>query len=134
LRRDPDKELHPINISMGKLIRRRRVKLSISQEELAEKASLHRTYINEIENGLRSITLLTFHRICKGLNIDDVKMLHVALEEAGDVVEAPPAPKKTPVKRQPRQKQSDKAPRPGKVEKTAPKQKVAVKAAKARKS
>lgn len=41
---------------VGNNIKKYRKKLGISQEELAEKAGLHRTYIGSIERGERNIT------------------------------------------------------------------------------
>jgi len=53
--------------SLGDSIRRRRVDLLLSQEQLAVLASLHRTYVTEVENGLRNISMTTFLRISKAL-------------------------------------------------------------------
>ncbi|GIU51819.1 helix-turn-helix domain-containing protein [Shewanella sp. KT0246] len=42
----------------------------ISQEELAEKANLDRTYISGVERGVRNITLSSLEAIVDGLDID----------------------------------------------------------------
>ncbi len=39
----------PIRIAFGKSVRKRRESLGITQEELAEKASMHPTYVGSIE-------------------------------------------------------------------------------------
>lgn len=58
-----------IIIKFGKRVREERLKLGISQEELAERAGLHRTYIGMIERGEKNITLKNIEKIAKALNI-----------------------------------------------------------------
>ena len=53
----------------GKAIRRRRRELDISQEELAELADLHRTYISSIERGDRNISIENIEKLCIALDI-----------------------------------------------------------------
>jgi transcriptional regulator with XRE-family HTH domain len=53
----------------GLAIRQRRHELAISQEELAEKSDLHRTYISDIERGSRNPSLESIERLAKALEI-----------------------------------------------------------------
>jgi transcriptional regulator with XRE-family HTH domain len=53
----------------GASIRERRKQLGLSQEALAERADLHRTYVSDIENGLRNISLENIHRLSRALEI-----------------------------------------------------------------
>ena len=53
----------------GKAIRRRRRELDLSQEELAERAELHRTYVSDIERGDRNPSLENIEKLAKALNI-----------------------------------------------------------------
>ena len=53
----------------GKAIRRRRRELDLSQEELAEKAELHRTYISSIERGDRNVSIDNIEKLVKALDI-----------------------------------------------------------------
>ena len=51
----------------GKKVRQFREEQSLSQEMLAEKAGLHRTYIGMVERAEKNITLLNIVKIAKGL-------------------------------------------------------------------
>ena len=54
---------------LGLAIRKRREKLGLSQEELAERAGLHWTYISGIERGIRNISIVKLHRVAIGLGV-----------------------------------------------------------------
>ena len=58
-----------IKTRFGKAVRRRRRELDISQEELAERSGLHRTYISSVERGERNPTLESIEQFAKALNI-----------------------------------------------------------------
>jgi len=60
---------------VGNNIKKYRKKLGISQEELAVKAGLHRTYIGGIERGERNITLDSLQVIAVALNIAPVELI-----------------------------------------------------------
>jgi ribosome-binding protein aMBF1 (putative translation factor) len=51
----------------GSVVRSRRLTLGISQEELAARARVHRTYIGSVERGERNISLLNIHALAKAL-------------------------------------------------------------------
>lgn len=53
----------------GKAVRRRRRELDLSQEELAERAELHRTYVSDIERGDRNPSLENVEKLAKALNL-----------------------------------------------------------------
>jgi transcriptional regulator with XRE-family HTH domain len=53
----------------GKAIRRRRRELDLSQEELAERAELHRTYISSVERGSRNVSIENIEKLAKALDI-----------------------------------------------------------------
>jgi len=60
---------------VGKNIKKYRKKHNISQEELAERAGLHRTYIGGIERGERNITLDSLQTIAIALSIAPVELI-----------------------------------------------------------
>ena len=51
----------------GRRVRELRAQRNISQEELADKARLHRTYIGSVERGERNISLENIVRIARAL-------------------------------------------------------------------
>ncbi len=63
-----------VNKIFGKRIEFLRKKQNLSQEELAFKCELHRTYIGAIERGEKSPTLNTMEKIANGLNIEIVEL------------------------------------------------------------
>jgi len=56
-----------LNEQLGSVLRAARLEAQLSQEELAFRAGLHRTYVSLIERGIKSPTLETFFRICAAL-------------------------------------------------------------------
>lgn len=55
--------------AFGRAIRVRREALGISQEELADRAGLHRTYIGDVERGERNISLVNILKLAKALGV-----------------------------------------------------------------
>jgi transcriptional regulator, XRE family protein len=58
----------------GDNLKKYRTQIGISQEKLAEKSGLHRTYISAIECYRRSISLENIQRIADALNIETYKL------------------------------------------------------------
>jgi len=56
-----------IDQTFGKLIKKHRLALKLSQETLAEKADVHPTYIGLLERGLRTPGLGVAHRVARAL-------------------------------------------------------------------
>ena len=63
-----------IFITFGNRVREIRNDAGISQEELAFRAGIHRTYLGGIERGERNPSLKNIGRIAKALNIDIAKL------------------------------------------------------------
>ncbi|HIE24949.1 MAG TPA: XRE family transcriptional regulator [Anaerolineales bacterium] len=59
----------------GQKVRSERLAQNLSQEELAIKAGVHRTYIGMIERAEKNITLLNIEKISNALGISVSKLL-----------------------------------------------------------
>lgn len=64
-----------IKTILGSNIKILRQKNQLSQEKLAEKASLHRTYIGAIERGERNVSLENIALIAKVLKVEPYELL-----------------------------------------------------------
>ena len=62
-------------IKFGKMVRELRKQRGLSQEELAFKADLHRTYIGMIERAEKNITLVNIEKIAIALEIEINELL-----------------------------------------------------------
>ena len=67
----------PLNIVVGRNLRQIRLRLALSQEELADACGLHRTYVGGIERGERNITLATLERLAIALGVDVIELILV---------------------------------------------------------
>lgn len=55
-------------VEFGRRVRARREVAGFSQEALAARADLHRTYIGSVERGERNISLLAIEKIAQALD------------------------------------------------------------------
>lgn len=55
--------------TFGESVKGRRKLLGLSQEELAEKAELHRTYISDVERGARNVSLESINKLAHALGV-----------------------------------------------------------------
>ncbi len=67
----PDK----IKADFGKHLRKLRENRKWSQEELADRAGMHFTYIGQIEKGLRNPSLVNIYRLAKALKVNAGELL-----------------------------------------------------------
>jgi transcriptional regulator with XRE-family HTH domain len=85
----------PLQQQFGNLVRRRRVAAGVSQEALAAKAGLHRTYISLLERGLRMPSIEVVRKLAVALETTMASLmaeLEGPGEEAAD--QGPPRKKK----------------------------------------
>ena len=61
--------------AFGATVRLYRGQAGYSQEELADRAGIHRTYIGGIERGERNPTLTMIHRLARALSIPPHQLL-----------------------------------------------------------
>ena len=54
----------------GVFIKIARERRELTQEEVAQRIGIHRTYLGKIEHGKREVDLFTAMNICKALGID----------------------------------------------------------------
>ncbi len=59
----------------GRRVRERRHALGLTQQELADRAGLHRSYIGQIELGKRNVTLKSVAKIARALQVDIASLL-----------------------------------------------------------
>lgn len=62
----------------GKEVARLRRRLGVSQEEIAFRAEVHRTYISQLERGLKSPTLSVMLRLSHALKVSVSRLVTVA--------------------------------------------------------
>ena len=53
----------------GISVKARRNQLGLSQEDLAERADLHRTYVSDVERGARNVSLQSIEKLANALEI-----------------------------------------------------------------
>jgi two-component system, response regulator len=75
---------------LGTAIRTKRNDLGISQEELADRAGLHRTYISDIERGARNLSLESIDKLAGALQIS-IASLFVNADDNGNGHQHAPA-------------------------------------------
>lgn len=64
-----------ILLKFGERVRKKRKEMNLSQEELAHRSDLHRTYIGMIERAEKNITLLNIEKIANALDVLIIDLL-----------------------------------------------------------
>ena len=63
--------------AVGARVREIRQEQGLSQEELAEAAELHRTYVGSVERGERNVSVLNVWALADALGVDAAELLRV---------------------------------------------------------
>ena len=71
----------PIAPRVGRVIRKYRESIGLSQEALAERSGLHRTYISLVERGRRNITVDALTQIAEALEVYPSRLMAEAEKE-----------------------------------------------------
>ena len=66
----PQSDRPELLVAFGQAVRKLRTARGLSQERLAEDVGIHRTYIGDVERGLRNIGLLNVDRVARALGTD----------------------------------------------------------------
>ena len=56
-----------IEVAFGKVVRKRRLELGLSQEDFADKAGIHRTYVSSIELGKVQVSIRIAEQLVQAL-------------------------------------------------------------------
>ena len=67
--------VHNLLSRFGDNLRSVRLSKGISQEVLADKAGLHRTYVSSVERGERNVTLETIEKLADALGVSMAKLM-----------------------------------------------------------
>jgi transcriptional regulator with XRE-family HTH domain len=60
-------------LEFGQKLRSVRLDKNLSQEELAFRAGLHRTYVSSVERGERNVSLVNIHKLAAALDVHVAK-------------------------------------------------------------
>ena len=65
----------PARIAFGALLKSKRIELGLTQEELAERAQLHYTYVGSVERGERNIAFENIIALARALKISPKELM-----------------------------------------------------------
>ena len=76
-----------LTLRLGLVIRKLRLELRLTQQGLASKAALHRTYISDVERGGRNVSIEILQRIARALDkpLSDIFALAEKPTESADL-------------------------------------------------
>jgi transcriptional regulator with XRE-family HTH domain len=61
----------------GFAVKIRREELHLTQEDLADRARIHRTYLSDIERGSRNVSLINIERLAVALSLSLSDLFHL---------------------------------------------------------
>lgn len=65
----------PARERFGISLRQARLRLEISQEELADRAGMHRTYVGQVESGQRNVAIDNLEKLADAVGVSLSDML-----------------------------------------------------------
>lgn len=77
-----DSDREKIRAAFGDLVRARRQALGLSQEELAFRSGLHRTYVGSVERGERNLSLENIFVFASALQCDPKELIPTTSNKA----------------------------------------------------
>ncbi|MBC7143357.1 MAG: helix-turn-helix transcriptional regulator [Rhodobacteraceae bacterium] len=66
-----------IKAVVGRNVKQHREAKGLSQEQLAFEADLHRTYVSDVERGIRNPTVLIVAKLANALGVEPSKLLEL---------------------------------------------------------
>jgi transcriptional regulator with XRE-family HTH domain len=73
----------PIAVTFGAVLRERREAAGISQEQLADRAGLHRTYVSLIERGKRTASIEVVRKVAGALGVSMAELIEATEKRRG---------------------------------------------------
>ena len=70
-----NKATHSARLIFAKKLKEFRMQMGLSQEELADVAGLHRTYVGSVERGERNISIDNIERLASALGVTIQELL-----------------------------------------------------------
>jgi transcriptional regulator with XRE-family HTH domain len=67
---------------LARNLRRLRTSTGLSQEELAARAGLHRTYVSSVERGRRNVSLENIFALARGLGCAPQELIALSSDES----------------------------------------------------
>jgi transcriptional regulator with XRE-family HTH domain len=67
--------MRDVLVQLGKRIRALRGEMNISQEDLADRADIHRNYISQIEGGKRNVSFYNVVKIARALKVSPSRLI-----------------------------------------------------------
>ncbi|AME23750.1 helix-turn-helix domain-containing protein [Burkholderia sp. PAMC 26561] len=64
-----------LRIRVAGNVRRLRVELTLSQEDLSENCGFHRTYVSQVERAVTNISLDNLEKLAKALQVEPAELL-----------------------------------------------------------
>jgi transcriptional regulator with XRE-family HTH domain len=78
-----------MHTNLGVVIKKERTALGISQGELARRAGLHRTYVSDLERGMRNPSLESVEKLAMALHLSMPKLFERAGDEQAPTQKSP---------------------------------------------
>lgn len=74
-RASPSHAQDPVLVAFGEAIRRARLAADLSQEELAHRAGLDRSYMSSVERGSQNVGLMLASRIAQAMGVSLAELM-----------------------------------------------------------